>query len=283
MTTKKNIGSRNFFLYIVYGENQAYYNEAKFSILTLKNWIVDDEQVEIVILTERPDEFREYKARVISLTKDQTSIWSLRNKYHFRIKNRGMAFVMDTLNLKHDEKIIFLDTDTYFHKSPLDLFNLITSNQALMYLNEGHIYSKNRFLPYIENLEGLKIKVNNEVYQLSRKSVLWGSLMIGLKANMRMSLEWADQLMLELLNIVPVHTIEEFALSESLLKDFSIVEGKKYVSLYSTSRKKKYARNIISNFFYESSSLSINQQILLAQKVKLKRSFYTILKQRFFS
>lgn len=89
--------------------------------------------------------------------------------------------------------------------------------------------------------------------------------------------------MKEFFKIVPSHTIEPFSLSETLLKKYKIVEGKKFVSLYSTSRKKEYASNILSKFFDINKSLPINDQILSAQKLKIKRPLYIVFKQRFLS
>jgi heptosyltransferase-3 len=97
---------------------------------------------------------------------------------------------------------------------------------------------------------------------------------------MRHSLDWADKLMLNFYEKVPSHTIEPFALSESLLRDYSIVEGKKFVSLYSTSRKKNYAKEILRDFFKQNQSLSFEDKVKLTQKVKLKRPIRVVLKQR---
>ena len=142
-----------------------------------------------------------------------------------------MAYVMDCLKLTEKDKILFLDTDTYFHKSPLPLFDLIQPNQALFYLNEGLIYNRNRFQVYIDNLEGKPIQIDNYIYELSKDSAMWGSLMVGIMPNMRPSIDWADKLMQEFIHIVPAHTIEPFSLAESLLKKYRMTEGKKYVSL----------------------------------------------------
>lgn len=272
---------RKIVAYIVYGENQTYYDGVKYSFLTFLNWVSDNDPIEIVVLTQKPDEFSNFPINVIKLSADQIYRWSIQGAYHFRIKNRGLAFLMDELNLKIEDKILFFDADTYFHKSPLNLFNLIKSNQALFYLNEGLIYKRKRFDVYVKHLEGKTIEIEDKKYQLSKKSALWGSLMIGIMPNMRHSLEWADLLMLKFYEIVPSHTIEPFSLSESLLKDYKIVEGKRFVSLYSTSRKKIYASMIISKFFEETKSLNIDELILLSQNVKLKRPILTIIKQRF--
>jgi len=271
---------RKILLYIVYGEDQTYYDGAIFSFLTFKNWIIDSDQIEVVVLTEKPEIFSNYPVHVIPMNSDQKKEWSINSEYHFRIKNRGMAFVMDKLNLKEHDKILFFDTDTYFHKSPLRLFDLIQPNQALFYLKEGLIYDKKRFFVYVQHLEGKQITIDNETYELSKKSALWGSLMVGINAQMRPSLDWADKLMLQLFYIVPAHTIEPFALSESLLRKYEIEEGKNFVSLYSTSRKKEHAANILTNFFKENKSLSIQNQINIAQITKIKRPLFVILKQR---
>lgn len=271
---------RKVILYIVYGDDQGYYDEAKFSLLTFKYWI-KNEDIEIVVLTEKPNQFDGYKVNTISMPDDKKNEWSLNGKYHFRIKNRGLAFVMDKLDLKDEDKVLFFDTDTYFKKSPSPLFDLINPNQALFYLYEGLIYKRKRFDVYVKNLDGKQIEINGQVYQISKKSALWGSLMIGIMPNMRHSLEWSDLLMQKFHEIVPSHTIESFSLSESLLMNYNLVEGKKFVSLYSTSRKKKYARKILTNFFKDSSFLNLDEKVRLAQKVKIKRPLYVILVQRF--
>ena len=104
--------------------------------------------------------------------------------------------------------------------------------------------------------------------------------MIGITSNMRPSLDWADKLMLKFFVLVPAHTIEPFSLSESLLRKYKIVEGKIFVSLYSTSRKKEYARKILSNFFKNTKDLNFDEKIHVAQKVKIRRSIFIIIKQR---
>ena len=205
----------------------------------------------------------------------------MNGKYDFRIKNRGLAFVMDELKLKESDRILFFDTDTYFEKSPLSLFELIQPNQAVYCINEGLIHNRKRFSIYVDYLEGKSIDINGQTYELSKDSAMRNSQIIGIMPNMRESLDWADKLIIKLFELVPAHTIEQFALSESLLRKYRMVEGKNFISLYSTSRKKEYAKNILSNFFKENNLLHIDEQVRLAQNVKIKRSIFIILKQRF--
>ena len=271
---------RKVLLYIIYGQNKIYYDGAKFSLLTFMNWTLNEDPVEIVILTENPDEFELYPVKVFPISMQQKTDWSLNGTYDFRIKNRGLAYIMDQLELTDQDKILFLDTDTYFHKSPLPLFDLIQPNQALFYLNEGLIYNRKRFQVYIDHLKGKTIKIDNDVYKLSRESAMWGSLMVGIMPNMRPSLDWADKLLQVFIDLVPAHTIEPFSLAESLLRRYKMIEGKKYVSLYSTSRKKKHAMPIISEFLNKYHAMPVHKQIILAQRVIIKRSWYIVMKQR---
>jgi heptosyltransferase-3 len=275
MTSYKKI-----LLYIVYGEDQTYYDGAVFSIMSFMYWLKYKNQVQVVILTEKPEKFSEYPFKTLLMSENQKNDWSLNGDYHFRIKNRGMAYAMDKLNLLEEDKILYFDTDTYFHKSPLPLFDLIHSKQAIFYLNEGLIYERKRFNVYVKNLKGKKIKVDGLIYELSKDSALWRSLMIGIMPNMRNNLDWADKLMLKFYDIVPSHTIEPFALSESLLRNFNIIEGKNFVSLYSTSSKKKHAKDIISNFLKNNYSLAFEEQVKLTQSIKLKRPAWVVIKQR---
>ncbi len=273
--------SRKIILYIVYGEDKTYYDGAIFSFISAMNWFEERNDIEIAILTQKPHCFDDYPVKTLLMTEEQVNDWSLSGKYHFRIKNRGLAFAMDKLNLSSFDKILFFDTDTYFHKSLLPLFNLIQPNQALLYLNEGLIYKRKRFSPYVESLDGKEISIDSESYKISKESALWGSLMVGVMPNMRPSIDWADKLIIKLFDFIDIHTIEEFALAESLLKKYNLVEGKKFVSLYSTSRKKDYATHVLRSFFKKAKDLSIDEKILLAQKIKIKRPILILIKQRF--
>lgn len=59
-----------------------------------------------------------------------------------------------------------------------------------------------------------------------------------------------------------------------------MTEGKKYVSLYSTSRKKEHVLPITAEFLNKCQALPIDKQISLAQKVIIKRSAFKVIKQR---
>lgn len=278
---------KNIICYIVYGENQEYYNSAKFSILNLLNYTSGNKSIEVVVLSEKIKEFKGYPVTSIKMTNRQIDDWSLNGKYHFRIKNLGLQYIIKTLNLSINDSILFFDTDVYFKKNPLILLNLITNSRVVMYKDEGKIYKKERFSYYKDNLKDNSIQNKGlDSYILDSNSRMWGSAIIGIPALAYNSLKEADILMLNLikkLDISRVHTIEQFSLSEILKKMFKIIEGKKYIRIYSTSKRKNYALKKINTFFKENNSVDIKQLSKKSLQVNLSRPIHQVIKDKFFS
>ena len=87
--------------------------------------------------------------------------------------------------------------------------------------------------------------------------------------------------LLEFFKMVPAHTIEPFSLVESLkINKCNLVEGKKFVKLYSTSGRKKYASKVLSKFFTDNADKPISDQISLAQNIDVRRPIITTIKER---
>ena len=274
--------NHNKLLYIVYGENDVYYQGAKFSILSfLNNSPSLANTPEIIVLTEKPDHFIKYPVSTYLITPEMKAEWSVGGKYHFRIKNRGLKFITDQLTFSESDKLLFIDADTYFNKDPNQLFDLISDQQALMFLNEGLITSKKKFESLRKGIEGVTLQLPSfGEYKLSKDASMWGSLMIGMTPNMFHLLDYADQLMLSLMKKTDIHTIEQFSLVEALKTQVNVVEGKKLVKHYSTSGKKKHAEKVLQSFFTLFGNQEFTKQLNAAKKIKLTRNLYTVLKQK---
>ncbi len=274
--------NHNKLLYIVYGDSDVYYQGAKFSILSfLNNSPSLADKPEIIILTEKPDHFKNYPVSTYLITPEMKDEWTVNGKYHFRIKNRGLKYITDQLTFSEQDKLLFIDTDTYFNEDPNQLFDLISNQQALMFLNEGLITSKKKFESLRDGIGGVTLQLPSfGEYKLSKDSSMWGSLMIGMTPNMFHLLDYADQLMLALMKKTDIHTIEQFSLVEALKTQFDVVEGKKLVKHYSTSGKKKHAEKVLQNFFTHFGNQKFTLQLNAAKKIKLTRNLYTVLKQK---
>jgi heptosyltransferase-3 len=271
--------------FIVYGNNEDYYNSAKFSILNLLNF-TNNTDISIIVLSEDITKFKNYPITTIKITEKQIKDWSLNGRYHFRIKNLGLQHVIKTLELSDNGKIIFFDVDIYFKKNPLKLFNLITNSQIVMYRDEGFICKKKRFKYYKNNLSNTTIQCENMGnYSMNTNAKMWGSAIMGLTKQMALDLlQNADSLMLCLLSKISekkAHTIEQFSLSESVKESHKITEGSRYVSIYSTDRKKRYAQKQLKKFFDENNGSSIDLLVNRSLSINLKRSIVKIIKERF--
>lgn len=270
----------NYVVYIVYGSNDGYFIGAKFSILTLLAH--NKSKLNIVILTDRPEYFSELPATIFNLTASQKRQWSINGRYHFRIKNRGLAYVIDTLRLNNMDKIIAVDTDGYFTSSIDELFERINSENSTIFRNEGAIRGKKRFKVYQDALDGKSFRTPaNKIYQLSSNAEMWGTLLWGFQASNRAVLDVADDIMLCLLDLVDSHTIEPFALTEAIKADHNLFESKQYVENYSTSGKKRFALTVLQRFFDDLSGSTIEEQIEASKTVKLSRNFMQLIKSRY--
>jgi len=74
--------------------------------------------------------------------------------------------------------------------------------------------------------------------------------------------------------------VEQFSLSEMLQKKFNIVQGKRYIDIYSTSGKKRYAKKVISHFFSVYEGERVSSLSNRSKKVSLKRPFSVIMRQK---
>jgi heptosyltransferase-3 len=274
---------KKIILYIVYGDDQTFYRSAKFSILNLLNF-TDNADIDIVVLSENIKEFKDFPVTTIEVTKQKLNDWSFDGKYHFRIKNLGLHYILKILGLSKNDKILFFDADVYFKKSPLMLFDLITDTQIVMYKNEGRIHKKKRFDYYKSSLKGKLIQYKKDGdYTLNSNSEMWGSAIIGVPALAYHSIQDADLLMSSLLKILDIdkaHTIEQFSLVEILRKEFKVIEGKKYISIFSTSGKKYFALKKINNFLKENNHLDIESLSEKSLGVNIERSIFQIIKYK---
>ena len=270
----------NYVAYIVYGKNEGYFLGAKFSILSLLANNTDE--LKIVVLTDNENYFQGLPVITLPLTQDEKDNWSLNNRYHFRIKNRGLNKIITDLNLSDENKIIAIDTDTYFTPPIAPIFKAIDQENSTMFKNEGKIREKSRFNVYKDALDEKYFTTPNKAtYTLSMDAEMWGALLLGFQISNKHLLDQADDLMLCLLGVVDAHTIEQFALSESIKSEHNLFESKAYVLNYSTSGKKRHALRIITKFFEHNSKLTWIELAKKTNYLNLKRNLFSLLRSRY--
>ena len=114
-------------LYLIYGKQEVYRREAKFSILTALAQLKQGESLCIRVMTDRPQDFIGWPVETIELDERTLTQWQGENGYLHRRKACAIA-----QGLKLADKTLFVETDTLFLKSPHCVFELIKPGQYVM-------------------------------------------------------------------------------------------------------------------------------------------------------
>ncbi|MBT2296789.1 hypothetical protein [Pseudomonas fluorescens] len=114
-------------IYLVYGA-ETYHQEAVFSITSALAGLRESpgEALEIQVFTDNPLPYAGLPVRVRTLDNETRQTWIEPHGYHFRAKHVVMRKVLEEVELA-----LLIDTDTFFHCSPLELFRRIQPGTLL--------------------------------------------------------------------------------------------------------------------------------------------------------
>lgn len=108
-------------VYLVFGA-ETYHQEAVFSIASALAWLREtpDAAIDIQVFSDNPQPYEHLPVRIRPLDAETRQKWSEPHGYHFRIKHVALRSV-----LEEHEMALLIDTDTFFHCSPLKLFERV--------------------------------------------------------------------------------------------------------------------------------------------------------------
>jgi hypothetical protein len=110
---------------------------------------------------------------------------------------------------------------------------------------------------------------------------MYGSAVIGINQSMLSAIEQADLLIKDWLDKVDAHTVEQFALSEALIRNgVRITPVASMTTSYSTSGSKAYARGRIEDFFCLTKEMILSDKLYFAKKWKIRRSLSVWISQK---
>ncbi|WP_166361391.1 hypothetical protein [Pseudomonas akapageensis] len=114
-------------VYLVYGKD-TYHQEAVFSIASALAGMRETpgEPLDIQVFSDNAEPYRQLPVRVRPLDETTRQSWSGPHGYHFRAKPVALRKVLDESTLA-----LLIDTDTFFHASPLELFRRIEPGTLL--------------------------------------------------------------------------------------------------------------------------------------------------------
>jgi hypothetical protein len=127
LTSISKIASRPQLVYLAFGA-ETYHQEAVFSIASALAGMRETSELplDIQVFSDDPAPYRHLPVRVRRFDAPTRSAWSGPHGYHFRCKQ-----VLVRKVLEECEKAILIDTDTFFHQSPMKLFERVEPGKLL--------------------------------------------------------------------------------------------------------------------------------------------------------
>jgi hypothetical protein len=208
------------FVYLVHGA-PSYYQEAAYSMLSLWRQPGGSE-FEIVVVTDDPAPLRALignppQLRYLVFSGEQRRSWQGDIGYVHRMKPCTFAWAIEQLDNTLDPVWAFIDSDTSFTRPPDDWFDAVAGGAVVLHAQEGtvdgnrsHSRSQRRLA---DACSRQTVTVRGQVKRISGSSAMWNSGVIGLRASQRSILGETVALIDTLYPVIPIHTIEQVALS----------------------------------------------------------------------
>ncbi|ONH51860.1 hypothetical protein SAMN04490182_5048 [Pseudomonas cedrina] len=114
-------------VYLVFGA-ETYHQEAVFSIASALTHLggAQDLPLDIQVFSDNPAPYQGLPVQVHTLDQATRQRWSEPHGYHFRTKHVLLRQVLETA-----EQALLIDTDTFFHDSPMALFERVAPGSLL--------------------------------------------------------------------------------------------------------------------------------------------------------
>ena len=280
-----NLQQNCVILYLAYGKKNIF-NQVLFSILTFHYHTKDENKnLKIVVYTDKPEFFSDYTAafnlQIEILTPQIIEQFKGRNNFIHRVK---VCVIMDCIK-KFETNVFYLDSDTFFKKSPLALISQIDSATSIMNSNDYDLQHADELY---ENEDWLKIRraIRDFEYVIEGKSIkiplttrMWNAGVIGISYENRKVLNDVLDLTDQIYSNKKVFTAEQFAFSYYLQNRTQLITTGDVIMHYWPNHIGMYWKNqydaFLSHFFAKNKSASISQKVQAAYE--LSKSHATII------
>lgn len=258
-------------VYVAYGPDEVYHTGVLFNWLRLVGLGYAKSINNVVVYTDQPHRYAEYPITLRTITPTEMTDWTLSGRYHFRIKTKAL----DEATSQYGGKVLLIDSAILIDRPLTNVFDAISSDHCVFAANEGPLCSDYAQILSSERTDFL------QYYKDTTDVNMYCSALIGVSERMLPAISLADQLMLQWLPKTNAHTVEQFAISEALLRQGNtIVSGSKWFDDFNSKGKKAHAKQRINAFFEKTQGLSFEQKSKIAAHWKVQRSFLVWLKQK---
>lgn len=201
-------------VYLVFG-SRTYHQEAVFSIASALSWLQETPgaALDIQVFTDNPQPYEKLPVRIRPLDEATRQRWNEPHGYHFRAKHVALRTV-----LEESEIALLIDTDTFFHCSPLKLFERVQPGTLLC--NDFYTHYGNNKENVLYSALSTSLK---ERGLADDQMLLLNSGVIGLHQNDAQVLDRSIALIDELFPLAQgAYTLEEFCLSVAAYRTLEV-------------------------------------------------------------
>ncbi|WP_448196880.1 hypothetical protein [Pseudomonas putida] len=222
-------------VYLAFGP-ATYHQEACFSIVSALAHLgtAAGEAMDIQVYTDNPEPYGKLPVTVHLLDEATRTAWNEPHGYHFRSKHVVLRQV-----LQQHSQAVLIDTDTFFRKSPLNLFQRVKAGSLLCNAIGGRYGANQQCLLY-QNLQNI----------LQARGLADGQMpmvnsgVIGLTAEDAGILDHSIAMMDEFHPLVrTAYTLEEFCLAVAAYRKLALAECTDVIHHY-WSRKAQFRAKI---------------------------------------
>lgn len=220
----------NTIVYLVYGGRREYQLELTYSVLSALHWAGDQRsKFHIALVTDEASRRPDLPVENIVIPPAEFEIWSRGGQYQHQAKVHAFMKALDLFK----GKVALIDTDTYFLRDPLALFDRIAPGSSVMHAFEGTLGSDRLLGPLLGKLEnGSSVDPILRAYPISPATRLFNSGVIGLDYADRAVVDDVLPLLEEFYRILPAFNIEQFAFSVALDRRTSLTDGAELIRHY---------------------------------------------------
>lgn len=260
----------NGIIFISFGKDEIH-KQTLFSVFSLIGSDISY-QFNILIFTDNIIFFKKYLNNTIDfeyfyLNESLIKEWRGSFKFPLRIKIIAIKYALEF----YYQKIIFIDSDTFFIKPPIQLFESITRTNTILYIAEGQIYNRaftnweilrNNFSENRYTLNELEFRITDDYY-------MWNSGVVGLSKDhlclVEDALTLTDQYCV--LNNSWHPYLEQIMFSISLARKTKIQSSDKYITHYCYGSNKAHMNILLRKFYKDINKLNSAQILQIVSEI----------------
>jgi hypothetical protein len=258
-------------IYVAWGNDEVYHSGVLFNWLRLTGLGYAKGIDQAVVYTDQPSYYANYPMTVRALTPSEMQDWTLDGRYFFRIKTKVLAEAISQFG----GKVLHIDSDILIKRPLREVFEHIAEHQSLFAANEGPLCAD-----YLEILETERSDFLN-FYDDTSQVNMYCSALTGVSSRNLPAVLDADGMMVHWLKKTTAHTVEQFAISESLLRHGNkLTSATGWFDDFNSKGKKAYAKLRIAEFFSATQGMSFEEKAKRAATWRVQRTPWVWLKQK---